>query len=294
MRTFILGTDWWTDCDDAVAVRILARAHKQRKIKLAGIGINACMEYSVPSLDGFLQTENVNDIPLGLDFEAVDFKGHPPYQKRLSALCGKYTSNASAVDAVRLYRQILQSAESKVEILEIGFLQVIANVLKSQPDDISPLDGMQLVKEKVEKIWVMAGKWDEENGKENNFAQTPRASVAASYFCANCPVPVTFLGFEVGVDVISGGLLPENDTLHTVLCDHGSPNGRCSWDPMLALLALTGNEEQAGYSTVAGTAQVNPETGENNFVTDKNGSHLFVVKTQPNDFYANIINNLIR
>ena len=24
-RKMILGTDWWTDCDDAVAVRILAR-----------------------------------------------------------------------------------------------------------------------------------------------------------------------------------------------------------------------------------------------------------------------------
>lgn len=27
MRNFILGTDWWTDCDDVVAIRILVRAH---------------------------------------------------------------------------------------------------------------------------------------------------------------------------------------------------------------------------------------------------------------------------
>lgn len=36
MRKFILGTDWWTDCDDAVAIRILARAHKLEKIKITG------------------------------------------------------------------------------------------------------------------------------------------------------------------------------------------------------------------------------------------------------------------
>ena len=40
MRNFILGTDWWTDCDDAVAVRILARAHKAGDISIKGIGRN--------------------------------------------------------------------------------------------------------------------------------------------------------------------------------------------------------------------------------------------------------------
>ena len=43
MKNILLGTDWWTDCDDAVAVRLLARAHKAGEIKLIGIGINACM-----------------------------------------------------------------------------------------------------------------------------------------------------------------------------------------------------------------------------------------------------------
>ena len=28
MKNFILGTDWWTDCDDAVALRLLTRAVK--------------------------------------------------------------------------------------------------------------------------------------------------------------------------------------------------------------------------------------------------------------------------
>jgi len=54
MRNMILGTDWWTDCDDAVAVRLVCRAVKEQKIRLLGVGINACMEYSVASLKGFL------------------------------------------------------------------------------------------------------------------------------------------------------------------------------------------------------------------------------------------------
>ena len=53
----LVGTDWWTDCDDAVAVRILAKAELSETIQIFGIGINACMEHSVPSLDGFLTLE---------------------------------------------------------------------------------------------------------------------------------------------------------------------------------------------------------------------------------------------
>ena len=50
MRKFIVGTDWWTDCDDVIAMKLLARAVTEKKAELLGIGINACMQYSVASL----------------------------------------------------------------------------------------------------------------------------------------------------------------------------------------------------------------------------------------------------
>ncbi|MBQ8212977.1 MAG: hypothetical protein IJZ80_03125, partial [Clostridia bacterium] len=80
MRNFILGTDWWTDCDDAVALRLLARFVKEKKINLLGIGINACMEYSVASLKGFLFANGLDRIPIGIDSDATDLGGSPPYQ----------------------------------------------------------------------------------------------------------------------------------------------------------------------------------------------------------------------
>ncbi len=66
MKQFIIGTDWWSDCDDAVAMRILARAHIDKRIFVHGIAINACMEDSAASLDAFLKLEGVDDIPLVL------------------------------------------------------------------------------------------------------------------------------------------------------------------------------------------------------------------------------------
>lgn len=47
MRNVILGTDWWTDCDDAVAVRLLANLHRAGHLRLLGVAVSGCMEDSV-------------------------------------------------------------------------------------------------------------------------------------------------------------------------------------------------------------------------------------------------------
>lgn len=293
MRKFILGTDWWTDCDDVVALRIIARAHKNKEIQLLGIALNACMEYSVASLEGFLNTELIKDIPIGIDLEATDFGGNPPYQKRLSQFCEAYQSNDDAENATRLYRKILVDAEEPVELIEIGYPQVLADLLKSQADDLSELSGIELLKQKVSKIWMMAGKWDENPDTENNFARNERSRKAAHYVCEHCPVSITFLGWEVGATVISGGVLKEKDHVFNALCDFGSPSGRSSWDPMLCLLAIAGDEEIAGYSVVRGKATVDAITGKNYFERCENGLHSFVVKKFEDFYYENEINKRI-
>ena len=293
MRSFILGTDWWTDCDDAVALRIISRYVKEEKIRLLGIGINACMEYSAASLTGFLKAEGIDGIPIGIDLEATDFGGNPPYQRRLAMDFGVDVTNGDCPDAVQLYRRILATCDEKIEIMEIGYLQVIAALLRSQPDGISPKSGMELVQEKVSKIWVMAGKWDADGEKENNFCRNPRSRMAGEAFCRLCPVPVTFLGWEVGYGVITGNHLDHSDHLYRALADHGSGNGRHSWDPMLVLLAMIGDEEEAGYETVTGIASVDPDNGANYFSPDPQGKHRYVVKKQEDDFYSRQINQIL-
>lgn len=293
MREFILGTDWWTDCDDAVALRLLARAHTAGEIRLLGIGINACMEYSAASLDGFLRSEGVTDVPLGIDLNATDFGRNPPYQKNLAPLAVKYRKNEDAENAVRLYRRLLAASAEKVEIIEIGYLNVLADVLQSTPDDVSPLCGTDLVRQKVEKIWLMAGKWDEDPGSENNFNRNARARRAGHIVCRDCPAKMVFLGWEVGANVITGGKLSKDDILYRVLCDHGSEKGRSSWDPMLCMMAMIGDEKAAGYKTVRGTASVDESTGENRFVPDENGKHAYVVKLYEDEYYRDAIDGRI-
>ena len=291
MRTFILGTDWGTDCDDVVAVRLLTRAVKAQKIKLAAIGINHCFHNSVASLDGFLTKEDIFGVKIGIDRDITEGEGR--YQKNLAPYASSYHSNDDAEDAVRLYRKVLAESKEPVEILEIGFLHVIAKVLESGPDDISDLSGQELLRKKAAKLWVMAGKWDQNAGREYNIVYNNITRRAAHILCEKCPVPITFLGWEIGHDVITGNLLEKDDLLYRAMCDHGSSEGRYSWDPMLVQLALVGNEAEAGYSIVQGRASVDEESGCNYFKENKDGLHRYVVRLQDAQYYTDQINEII-
>lgn len=289
MRTFILGTDWGEDSDDCVAVRVLARAHKRGEIKMLGMGINTLTEYSAPSLYRFLEKEGA-DIPVGVDKSCPHKIEYVTYQKRLAAETDK--TNDDFEDAVRMYRRLIAESDGNVEILEVGFLQVICAALMSQPDDISEKSGMELFKEKVKKIWIMGGTWNTQGGKEYNLCKYQFSRDASHTFVSSCPCPITFLGWEVGSRLITGDKLAQDDFLHIALADHGSGNGRESWDPMLVTLALIGDNEKAGYKTVKGFATVNEE-GANFFTEYENGPHEYVVKAMPDSFYSDMINNLI-
>lgn len=292
-RSFILGSDWWDDCDDVAALRILARKHKAGEIELKGVILDACMDISCASVSAFLQSEGLKGMPIGIDKEATDYKYYSANYHVNLAKNPHYAENADCMDGVKLYRKLLSETEGKTEIAEIGFSQVLTGLLESEPDEFSPLCGFELVKQKVEKLWIMAGSW--EKGKENNFARNIRSRRAAGILCRKWPTPITFLGYEVGESVIHGtSLSDETDLLRKAMIDHGSSDGRSSWDPMLCLMACIGDEKKAGYTIVRGTASVNMKTGENSFVKDENGNHCYVIKDYPDEYYSKQIDEIIK
>ena len=289
---FILGTDWWSDCDDCMALRLACWAHKHGHIDLKGIVINACMPYSVPSVAAFLRLENV-DVPIGIDLKATDFHGIGRYQKKLANRFSDLPQNEDAFDGVALYRKLLAESKGMVEIAEIGFTQVLADLLESPADEYSPLTGLELVKEKCSKLWVMAGKWDDlQNGKEHNFCNNARSIDGGMRLCKKWPTEILFLGFEIGFDVISGANLNKEDFLHIALSDNDCPHGRSSWDPMLVLLALVNDVSKAGYTCRQGTASLDSD-GSNRFTFSTDGRHSFVERVNSDNWYAKRISEIL-
>ena len=241
------------------------------------------MEDSIPSMDVFTRDCGV-EIPLGIDHSAIGFAGTPPYQKNL-AMHNPLRFNGDVPDSLDFYLQLLEQAEEKsVEFISIGFTQSLVRLLKNP-------EHKALLQKKAFHLWIMAGKWDEAGGKEYNFYKNEITRASGAELCANWPTPVTFLGYEIGYTVMTGGDLPDGDLLKQIMRDHGSVNGRCSWDPMLVDLAVIGDPEKAGYNTVYGRATVDPADGSNCFIAASDGQHRYVVKKYDDSFYAKSINS---
>jgi len=82
-KAVIFDTDWWTDVDDACALRILINADRRGEVDLKGICLSAVNSTSVPSIKAFIANEKAGPFLLGADFDATDFKGKPKYRETI-------------------------------------------------------------------------------------------------------------------------------------------------------------------------------------------------------------------
>lgn len=150
-KAVIFDTDWWTDVDDACAIRILHSAHKDGLVDIKGICLSALDEYSVESLSAFMNYEGMDGMTIGADKEATDFPGKSCFHEYLAKNGPEaaYRSVDEIEDAVEFYRRILSRSRRKVDIVVVGFPNTIARLLESKPDRYSRLDGARLVRRKV-------------------------------------------------------------------------------------------------------------------------------------------------
>ena len=288
----IFGTDWWSDCDDVAALDIMLKAHSRKLIDLKAIGVNSVMKHSAPSVKAMCEQYDLSDIPIGLDTSAERKGLLCLYQKKLASFCKSDFSNDDCPEAYKLYRKTLASLQEKAVIVDVGFPTLIMELLKSAPDEYSDLSGTELVKNKVSEIIIMGGRWDKQPAKEYNFCAYKINRLAANYICENCPVPLTFFGYEVGKNIISGG---ENvpGLAGIAYTAHLSKKGRPSWDPMTAIFSIIGDAEKAGYKKIRGRAFVNAKSGKNCFEISENGKHYYLVKERDDSFYKEQINEIL-
>ncbi|MBR2375357.1 MAG: nucleoside hydrolase [Clostridia bacterium] len=276
-RKFILDTDWFGDCDDCVALRFLVR-NMDETHQLLGVNINAATEKAYASLRAFLDNEKVS-YPIGID-EPYYWISKTYYQENMAG-DSPYT-NADGEKSIDFYKRLLEENDD-VEILSIGFLSSIANVLQAYP---------HLIK-KIKKLWIMGGYWEVQGGLECNFSyhEHPVATKATQFIVNELQVEKSYLGFEVGVGVYTGSQLSETDMLGRALKDHGCTKGRDSWDPMLVMAALDDKYPGAfGYQYGKAFAD---ETGRNYFENDENGVDRYALKIHDNAYYVQAIDEVI-
>lgn len=295
--SIIFDTDIGPDYDDVGAITLLHAFADSGEAKILATMASNVNPPIAAVLNIFNTYFNRPQIPIGVPKgSAVNL---PAKQKWDSIIVTKYPhaiqSNDEATDAVLLYREILSNQpDQSVVIVTVGFLTNLANLLNSNSDRFSPLTGKELVKRKVKQLVSMAGKFP--SGKEFN---VDRDIAASKKVIADWPTPIIFSGFEIGVEILTGLPLINNNSIQnspvkevfsiSIPFDPQDKNGRMSWDETAVLVAVRGWEKY--YTLHPGRFVINAD-GSNSWDSTGKG-HQYLVRKMPVAEMTALINQLI-
>jgi inosine-uridine nucleoside N-ribohydrolase len=247
----VFDTDMALDVDDVGALALLHALADRGEARLLAVGISESARHengiwAAPAADAINTYFGRPDIPIGV------YRG--PHQQTTDT--GRYAekvarafphdleSGARAPDATAVYRKVLAGRpDGSVTVVSVGFLTNLDLLLRSGPDERSPLDGVELVRRKV-KQWVCMGGRFPSSGEQGEFnlATYPEAT---AYVLAHWPTPSVFSGFEIGARVKTGARLirahpPAGSPVSRAYLEYTGGKDRESWDQTAALFAVRG------------------------------------------------------
>lgn len=252
-KQIIFDTDIGMDCDDAAALGILLNAHKRGECEILAITASTGREGATATVNAICDYYGVNGIPVGRMKRMLQCDGVNNYAR---AVMEKYGTEDVETDAVPLLRKTLAEAAGKVSVIAVGPLSNLEELLKSKADEFSPLCGADLVKQKVDKLYVMIGSFPQNFGgkrfREWNLLQDVPA---ARYVIENWSTKKVYLPFEIGAAVFTEMGQNENPVWYSMKnfaiangVDIANGYRRESWDPVTCMIALNENNPLFIYS----------------------------------------------
>ncbi len=288
----IFDSDLGPDYDDVGAITLLHAFADSGKVEILATMASNNYDLVAPCLNVINTWYGRADIPVGAPKTTGVNIGCSQHWTDSLALHYPHAirSNDQAQDARLLYRKILASQpDTSVVIVTVGFLTNLNDLLLSQADAISPLNGKELVQKKVNRLVSMAGKFPE--GLEFNVKED---STASRYVFGNWPTKILLSGFEIGEKIITGKNLIQSNLKSpakmaysiALSCSQSDKNGRMSWDQSAVLAAVQGSN--VNFSEVTGKIIVEP-SGYNRWINLENGTHSYLVFKNSPDKIAEII-----
>ncbi len=277
MIDIIMDTDMGVDSDDAVALALLMSFQKRGDVCVRAVTTSSSREGATACVRAIMRFYGAEAPLAQLAFPGLLCDRVNNYAR---AVMKRYGCDDAQETPVPLLRKVLSQQKGQI-LLVTGPMTNIAELLSSPPDGISPLDGTELVKRSVERIYTMAGCFSGA-GPEWNVLQDISA---AQYVVRHCPVPVTFIPSEVGDGVRTGApfrFVPDHPVWYAMRCFAVNEFGasfadenvaRESWDPITAMLASGIGEELFLYAQ--GTVHIE-EDGTTTFLQDADGRHTVV------------------
>lgn len=294
----IFDSDMGPDYDDAGAITVLHALTARGECRILATMASNSAQYTAPAIEAFNHYFGHPEIPVGvpplngLNISNPNHWTDSIVAKYLPAL----KTNDDYPGAVSVYRKVLANQPDKsVVIVTVGFMTNLQGLLKSGPDSLSSLSGLDLVKKKVKRYVAMAGMFPE--GREFNVLID---SIASKYVFENWPTPILFSGFEIGERILTGNRLsnsniegPTHYAFQYCLKTYAGKQvqNRNSWDQTAVLCAVR-NPEKYFYLSGKGTFICN-SNGSNSWNPDKDSGHRFLIHKYPYHIIANQIEDLM-
>lgn len=291
----ILDTDLSSDVDDVGAVAVLHNLANQGKAEILAMMVSSGDPWSIPCLDAINTWFGRPDIPLGM----IKGKSVRDESKYTRLIANEYPhdiqTGEEATDSVRLYRQILSAQVDKsVTLVSVGYLTNLHNLLLSEADSVSSMDGRSLVKRKVKTLVTMGGAYPK--GYEWNFYKDSHATrnVVKSW-----PTPIVFSGYEIGKDVLTGAKLKNVQHYNPIRRSYELYNNltdRPSWDQVTVFYAVeNANKHNIEFWTIVDGQNNVQENGGNSWHGSKNDSfdHSYLVQQGSTDEIAELLEQLM-
>lgn len=292
----ILDTDMGPDCDDAGALALALVLERMGETSLLAVMHCTSSIWGPGCIGAMTAYFGRAGIPVGT-LPQKGFLTGRAYERYNKYVClhfpTPYPAGTEVPDAVRLYRKILCENSRHTVVVAIGPLTNLAALLRSGPDEISPLTGKRLVQERVRLLVAMGGAFP--CGKEWNFMSDP---CAAGVVARAWPTPMAFSGFEIGEAIFTGavpeygaGQAPSNP-LHAAyrLYTGGAP--RMSWDLTAVLYAVRGLQDRWDLEG-HGKIEVDGEGG-NRFFPAPNGKAAYLKQKKAPGSIAEELDELLR
>jgi inosine-uridine nucleoside N-ribohydrolase len=288
---YIFDTDMGNDVDDLLAQILLIRRLARTGGEFGAAVVNKGNRLAPAFVDLINRLHGCSDVPVGwcphgpspregAGSEVAFLR--PVLREAGSGVLDYDPDTKDWPDAVAVLRRTLAEAEDgSVVYISIGFATVLAGLLDSPPDEVSPLDGRELLRTKVRFVSAMAGEFAHlQGGGPPHLEHNIVGDIAsAARICAGLPVPIVFSGFEVGNRFCFPGR-----ELHRAFADKpghplprsyelycGFHHDRPLWDLTTVLHALAPEE---GYFDLSppGTVTVGAD-GATHFSPDAAGRH---------------------
>jgi pyrimidine-specific ribonucleoside hydrolase len=281
----IFDTDLGPDYDDIGALAFLHAMADSGKAEILATVASNKHELVAPCIDVINTYFGRADLAIGAPKTpgvSMTATQHWP-DSLVSRYPHKVMSTNDVQDAVAVYRKTLaMQPDSSVTVVTVGFLTNLSNLLKSQADSLSPLNGIELVSRKIKRLVSMAGKFPQ--GSEFNVFMD---SIASEYVFNVWPGEIIFTGFEIGSKIFTGLKLAVSDIKNSPVKDvfrisiplsAEDKNGRKSWDQTAVLIAVYGTN--GFFETKKGNIVVNSD-GSNGWENNPAGNHIYVTQKMP-------------